>query len=300
MEHNYSVRIADIVLRFISDIPLVITDEIQPHLVYSACDQMPHVDILIRWCRYSLPEEVSVYGQDLLIRYYQSDEHAYAVSRKQALGDCAVCVYRKDFSEVILYINERKYPGMIRRISKVLQLLPMRQLLTYFRTLMLHSSRILIDGKALLFSAPSGTGKTTQAKLWKKYEGAEILSNDRTLLKEQDGIIFTDSYPVDGDEPIERSVRSPLGAIVILRQSDENTIFRLSNFKAIKYLMEETIADAWNMKQLNEIKMLWLDLLERISVYMLECRPDQEAVNLLNDRLKKDGVISDETKRQAA
>ena len=54
------------------------------------------------------------------------------------------------------------------------------------------------------------------------------------------------------------------------------------------------------MKQLNEIKVLWLDLLERISVYMLECRPDQDAVNLLNDRLKKDGVISDETKRQAA
>ena len=49
----------------------------------------------------------------------------------------------------------------------------------------LHASVINWKDKGILFSAPSGTGKSTQADLWKKYEGAKVINGDRALIRKR-------------------------------------------------------------------------------------------------------------------
>ena len=100
-------------------------------------------------------------------------------------GAVSQAVYAPDFSRVELYVNEGAFPNVVRTADKVLQLLPMRQLLAHYQAFLLHSSRIAVCGKAVLFTAPSQTGKTTQARLWSFFEHAEMVGNDRTILRKK-------------------------------------------------------------------------------------------------------------------
>lgn len=275
-------------MRLFSEIPLVKTDDIEEFLVDDKqINTIVHVKL--QTDTISLPEKEC--GHDLLMKYYRKGKLYYASGRTEAVGDCCTTIYTPDFLDVVFHINEKQYPGMIRKISKVLQLLPVRKFLAKYHAMLLHSSRIVINGKAVIFTAPTQTGKTTQARLWEKYENVKIVSNDRTLLRKQDGVFNTYGYPVDGSSPVFSNQRIPLGVIVVLRQGAENNVEHLKASKAFRYLMEQTVADAWDTEEMEVLKLLWMDLLEQYPVYLLTCRPEREAVRCLKNRLKKDGVI---------
>ena len=56
--------------------------------------------------------------------------------------------------------------------------------------IVIHSSAIELDGNGILFSAPSGTGKSTQANLWREHKGAVVLNGDRPALRTLDGSVY--------------------------------------------------------------------------------------------------------------
>ena len=284
-----TLSLGGIYLRLYSEIPLTISEDTADFVVDDRkMDAAVHVKL--QTCALSLPEEEC--GRDLLMKYYRKDNLYYAAGRTEAVGDCSVTIYTPDFSVADFYINEEKYPGMIRKISKVLQLLPIRQFLSNYQAMLLHSSCVAVEEKALIFTAPSQTGKTTQARLWEQYGHARRVSNDRSLLRKQGNCFDVYGYPVDGSSPVCSNQRVTLGAVVVLRQGRENQVERLRVSKALKYLMEQTVADVWNAEELGILRQLWMELLEVYPVYLLTCRPDHEAVQCLKNQLKKDGVIS--------
>lgn len=65
-------------------------------------------------------------------------------------------------------------------------------------SLILHCAYIKHEGKAILFSAPSGTGKSTKADLWEKYRGSRTVNGDRALLRKKNGIWHACGWPVCG------------------------------------------------------------------------------------------------------
>ena len=148
-------------------------------------------------------------------------------------------------------------------------------------TFILHSSYIKYKNKAILFSAPSGTGKSTQADLWEKYMGAEIINGDRVAINKNNGKWCAYGLPFAGSSRIYKNVTTPIGTIVILRQSEENSIKRLNKLEAFRYIYSETTINSWHKGFINTIINLILDMLDNIDVYMLSCRPDEDAVNLL-------------------
>lgn len=288
-KYIYTLSLGGIYLRLYSEIPLTISEATADFVVDDRkMDAAVHVKL--QTCALSLPEEEC--GRDLLMKYYRKDNLYYAAGRTEAVGDCSVTIYTPDFSVAEFYINEKKYPGMIRKMSKVLQLLPVRQFLSNYQAMLLHSSCVAVEEKALIFTAPSQTGKTTQAGLWERYGHARLVSNDRSLIRKRKNCFDVYGYPVDGSSPVCSNQRVSLGAIVVLRQGKENRVGRLKVTKALKYLMEQTVADIWDIEELGILRQLWLDLLERYPVYLLICRPDHEAVQCLKKRLKKDGVIT--------
>lgn len=287
-KYIYTISLGGLYLRLISEIQLKITEDIFPFLIDEKQETVS-VDIRLQKKKVLLPEMEC--GRDLLMKYYQFNDLFYAAAREEATGDCSVTIYKSDFSKAEFLINEEKYPGMIRKIGKVLQLFPIRQLLSNYQAFLFHSSRVVVNGKAIVFSAPSQTGKTTQARLWEKYENAEIVSNDRTLLRKMKKTFATFGYPIDGSDPVYDNREIPLGAVIVLRQGTDNRTERLTVTKALKYLMEQTIADVWNNEQILLLKQLWLDLIESYPVYLLACRPDYDSVLCLKSQLMKDGVI---------
>lgn len=276
-------------MRLVSEVPLDITDEVR---VFCTDTESEDITVHIRVMREKIRLPRYKCGEDLLLEYYYDEGCFIAAAKKGIKGSAAVTLYTPNFSEAAFYINEAEFPGIIRRVSKILQLFPIRQALAQHQAMILHSSRILTRGKAIIFTAPSQTGKTTQARLWKECENAEIVSNDRTLLQKNGQTFHTYGYPVDGSNPVYSSRELPLSSIVVLRQGVDNRTERLAAGKALKYLMQETVADVWNVEELAAMQNLWLDLLEEYPVYLLTCTPDWRAVQCLKEQLIKDGVIS--------
>ena len=167
----------------------------------------------------------------------------------------------------------------------LITLIDIEATLLHFDALILHASLISWKGKSIIFSAPSGTGKSTQAELWKQYEDADVLNGDRAALRKTDGEWKAFGLPYAGTSGIYRNESVPLKAIVALRQSKENRIRKIQGAEAFKYLYPETMIHRWDREFERKATELLMTVLSDIPVFLLECRPNKEAVTLLKDTL---------------
>lgn len=162
--------------------------------------------------------------------------------------------------------------------------LSLPQLLITQNVFFIHSSFISVNGKAVLFSAPCGVGKSTQAALWEKYRGAEIINGDKAGILVENGV-YACGVPFCGTSGICKSKTFPLGAIVLLSQSPENSIRRLSGAEALQGVMSNVYLDLVAPGEQSAIIELLISLLETVPVYSLSCTADESAVQMLEDML---------------
>lgn len=231
-------------------------------------------------------------GQDLIQNYYIEGNDCYCITRAGQKGPIASTLYTSDFSKVVCTLNEKPFLEPPKTLGSILRMLPMRQIFLYFHTLFLHASQISYGGKGILFAAPSGIGKTTQAKLWKKHRGAEIVCNDRTLLRKVEKKWYTYGYPLDGSEPVCSSQVNQLGCVVLLKQGPVNQIRQLETGKNIGLLMGQVVMDCWSSDARTKTMEQIITLLRDIPVYLLTCTPDERAVKTLEAKLIEREVIS--------
>lgn len=149
----------------------------------------------------------------------------------------------------------------------------------------LHSSYIIHNGKAILFTAPSGTGKSTQADLWEKYRGAEIINGDRSIVRCLEEGIFACGLPFSGSSQICKNVTVPLGAIVYLGQAPQNELERLSGSKAFRTIWEGVSVNTWDAEDVATCMDLVKKVVEEIPIYRFDCLPDESAVKFLEQTL---------------
>lgn len=157
--------------------------------------------------------------------------------------------------------------------------------LLYYQAFLLHSSFISWQNNGILFTAPSGTGKSTQADLWKKYEDADIYNGDRTIIRKIDGKYYGFGSPYAGSSGIYRNESAPIKAIVVIEQGPDNVIRRLHGREAFLPLFRETLMNTWNKEYMEKMTDLLMDAAYQIPVYHLSCRPDQDAVNTVKNEI---------------
>lgn len=151
--------------------------------------------------------------------------------------------------------------------------------------LMLHASLVDAGGRGILFVGPSGIGKTTQAELWMKYRDAVIINGDMALVGEKDGAFTGYGCPWHGSSPYCENRQVPLYGIVVLEQAKENTLERLHGVIMIERMMRNIFLPHWYQKGA-EAAMETVDhLLSTVPVYLLNCRPDEEAVAMVERAL---------------
>ncbi|MGN0774058.1 MAG: hypothetical protein ACI4MP_09780 [Candidatus Ventricola sp.] len=153
--------------------------------------------------------------------------------------------------------------------------------------LVLHCAYMQREGKAILFSAPSGTGKTTQATLWEKHRGTRVVNGDKALIRCADGVWTANGWPVCGSSGVCHDERMPIRAIVMLSQGKENAIERLAPFAAFSQIYSQITINFWN----RHAQQRAMDLIERLvtqtPVYHLSCTISEEAVACLEAELRK-------------
>lgn len=161
--------------------------------------------------------------------------------------------------------------------------LALEKLMIEAEAMILHSAYICYESTAVLFSAPSETGKSTQAGLWEKYREARIINGDKSLLiRENDGWKAY-GWPICGSSEICHNESFPIRAIVMLKQAKENTVYPLKGLRAFRFLMEQITLNAWDrefqMKVMDQLELL----IQEIPVYCLECNISEDAVACLEN-----------------
>ncbi len=152
-----------------------------------------------------------------------------------------------------------------------------RQLLK-FDGMMLHSSAVVLDGKAYLFSAPCGTGKSTHTQLWRKVFGdrAVILNDDKPALRLENGIWYAWGTPWSGKTDQNVDMKVPLAGIAMLERGEKNEIEPFSGPEAIFSILTQT-PRTQNI-QFRALLLKLLDkLLSQVPVWKLKCNMEPEA-----------------------
>lgn len=150
-----------------------------------------------------------------------------------------------------------------------------------YNGLVLHSSAVMYENKAYLFSADSGTGKSTHTSLWKKcFNGADIINDDKPAIRLIDGIFYAYGTPFSGSTPINKNVRVPLKAICFIERAEKNSIERMTNnAEIIKLFLPQTLRQLSKNKA-NKLFDLMDLLIKTVPFYKLRCLPNEDAAIL--------------------
>lgn len=142
---------------------------------------------------------------------------------------------------------------------------------------LLHASVVQVGGKAILFTAPSGTGKSTQAALWQKHAGAQTVNGDRAAVR--GGTVW--GVPFCGSSRQARRSVLPIAAIVYLTQAPQTTLRRLTGAAAFRRLWEGCSVNVWDAEDMESCTDAVTGTLAAVPVYHLACTPDETAVRVL-------------------
>ncbi len=155
-----------------------------------------------------------------------------------------------------------------------------RQLLSY-QGMLLHSSAVVMDGRAYLFSAPCGTGKSTHTSLWLKVFGerARILNDDKPALRLENDVFYAYGTPWSGKYDMNLNIRVPVAGICVLRRSEANRIEPYDGIMAIHDLLEQT-SRIKNEEFMGKLLTLLDVLLEKVPVWKMECNMDPTAARM--------------------
>lgn len=151
-----------------------------------------------------------------------------------------------------------------------------------FDGLMLHASAVELNGKAYLFSGPSGMGKSTHTKLWQQVFGpaAQVFNDDKPALRFIDGKWYAYGTPWCGKDGINQNKKVPLAGICFLKRGEENNIRQLTAIEAIPSIVSQTRRKFHNPELANLMLKHVERLVTMIPVYELYNRPEPEAVQL--------------------
>ncbi len=156
-----------------------------------------------------------------------------------------------------------------------------------FDTILFHGSVVAVDGIGYLFTAKSGTGKSTHTKLWRKLIGkrAVMVNDDKPLIKISESGIMVYGTPWDGKHRLSQNIGVPLKAICVLERSEENHIEKVSAQSVYNMLVQQVYKPLAPQKLMKTLEFVD-DLAERTELYKLGCNMDISAAELAYKSMK--------------
>ena len=150
-----------------------------------------------------------------------------------------------------------------------------------YNTILMHGSAVALDGEAYLFTAKSGTGKSTHARLWREVFGerAVMVNDDKPLVRIGDGGATVYGTPWNGKHRLGANIAVPLKAVCLLERAEENHIERIAKSDAYPMLIRQTYRPA-DPVSLTKTMTLIDRLADTVGLYRLGCNMEREAAEV--------------------
>lgn len=210
--------------------------------------------------------------EDISITITQSDiEFEQAASaREDQLEGRPVRHFPEDYLETL---------AIYRRIAE--KLLP-------YNTLLFHGSVVSVDGQGYLFTAVSGTGKSTHTRLWRQRFGERcvMVNDDKPLLRITEDGVLACGTPWDGKHRLSSNIMVPLKGIVILERGEDNEIVPISASEAMPMLLQQSHRPA-SPAELSGFLYLLDQITRKTGLYRLKCNMNPEAAQVAYDGMQR-------------
>jgi hypothetical protein len=198
-----------------------------------------------------------------------------------------VCITPEDLEGERQRLLRKKNPGELLEAStpEALERLHLcrriSELLTKYNRVLFHGSSLAIDGRGVLFTAKSGTGKSTHTRLWRQEFGDRVrmINDDKPFLHIAEDGITVYGTPWRGKHALGDNVSAPLKAIVKLTRGETNSIAGMNKADAFQLLLRQVYMPEYKdlvksvLKTENEI-------LNSIPFFLLKCNMEKEAAEI--------------------
>lgn len=148
---------------------------------------------------------------------------------------------------------------------------------------LLHAAGANINNRGCIFPGRSGAGKSTLSRLFLKRNTAEMLSDDRIVIRKKNGEFRAFGTPWAGDAGIAGNNNFPLTGLFFIRHAETNMAKELAPIEAVRRLMPVTSIPWHDEKAVQSMLAFCEDLAMNIPAYELQFRPDTEVVTFLED-----------------
>jgi len=153
------------------------------------------------------------------------------------------------------------------------------------RGVLVHACGVTYRGRGILLLGTSGAGKSTSARLWSERPGAQILSDDRIVIRAQDGGYRIYGTPWHGDAACESPGSAPLHAVFILEQASRNRIVDLKPSQAVAQMMVRAFPAMWDQQGLDFAVRFLSSLAAQVPVRRLQFLPEGSSVDCVLEAL---------------
>ena len=141
-----------------------------------------------------------------------------------------------------------------------------------------HCSAICVDGEAVMFTAQSGTGKSTHRNLWMKNFGdrVSVINDDKPVVRRIDGVFYVYGTPWQGKEGLGANVKVPAKALCFLSRAEKNSIGPIDTMSIVAKLLNQTVRPD-DFKLMNNLLDLLDGFIKQVDCYDLRVNMDDEA-----------------------
>lgn len=223
-------------------------------------------------------------GQPVIILYRSGSDWAFDMHPMAGLQASGRVVTDRDFTHARLKVLDQ---------SQALFALNNAAMLMFaFRTagmgtLEMHASVIVNGGRAFLWLARSGTGKSTHSRLWLEHiPGSRLLNDDNPVVRvNPDGSVEVYGSPWSGKTPCYKNEHYPAGAFVRIVRSPENRIERMGVLDSYALIYSSSSGFKTDRDMADKLHSTFEKVISATPCYALYCRPDEEAARVSSSQL---------------
>lgn len=154
--------------------------------------------------------------------------------------------------------------------------------------ILFHGSTISVDGVAYLFTAKSGTGKSTHTKYWREYfkDRAVMINDDKPLLEIKDDGVIVYGTPWDGKHRLSNNTKVKLKSICVLNRGKENIITKVDSSEIYGILLQQVYKPINNIDAMYKTLNLIDKLCKGVEFYSMNCTMNIEAAKVAYEGMK--------------
>ncbi len=147
--------------------------------------------------------------------------------------------------------------------------------------MVIHATGIKENGEGILFAGVSGSGKSTLASFYQGQKKAMILSDDRVIIRKQQGKFWIFGTPWHGEVKLYSAQKAVLKKIIFLRHGAENRMKKAERVEASSRLVVCSFPPFWSKKKMESTLRLVDSLTEEIPCYDLAFVPDRSVLSVI-------------------